>query len=112
MNPSLLILGVLASPDLAVAELGHVGVGQRRLQPEGTLNELRLGDDLPQADCRLRLCRLLLLLLLGQVFNRISFWLEFWQEKSPLLWQVHCISMRELLEETQKPQLKKKKHAV
>ena len=68
---SLLVLGVLAAADLALAELGHVGVGERGLQPEGSLHQLRLGDDLAQADRRLRPRRLLLLRLLVGIVIRI-----------------------------------------
>ena len=66
MYSYLLVLGALAAADLAVAELAHVGVGERGLEPEGALHELGLRDHLAQADRRLRLGRLLTLLLLQE----------------------------------------------
>ena len=54
---SLLVLGALAAAYLAVAEVAHVGVGERGLQPEGALHQLGLRDHLAQADRRLRLRR-------------------------------------------------------
>ena len=50
MYSYLLVLGALAAADLAVAEVAHVGVGERGLEPEGALHELGLRDDLAQAD--------------------------------------------------------------